>query len=95
MDYKTLLIENTVLKAQLAGKYTPADLNQVVKALLSDHVLLSFEADELDQNSVNRALARLATSEPQLFKKDGAGQHHSAQELLKTKALEMMGIKQA
>jgi hypothetical protein len=56
------------------------------------------DADEIDLNIVERALQRLAVSEPQLFikvKEDGSSNPKNDHDQLKAEALERMGIKKA
>jgi hypothetical protein len=80
-----LTTENAVLKA--VGKYNPYSANQVVRALNADYADL-LEADDegcIDSKSIDRALRKLATDEPNLFKKavdgndDGAGNNDDGQ----------------
>lgn len=73
-----LAVENAVLKA--SGKYQPYNANQVVRALNLDYTdLLEYddETGTLNQKSVDKALKRIATAEPNLFKtpegESGAG----------------------
>ncbi|AYP68439.1 hypothetical protein HWB91_gp69 [Bacillus phage vB_BboS-125] len=63
-----LAVENAVLKA--AGKYQPYNANQVVRALNMDYAdLLEYddETGAIIQKSVDKALKRIATAEPNLF----------------------------
>lgn len=63
-----LAVENAVLKA--AGKYQPYNANQVVRALNMDYAdLLEYddESGAIIQKSVDKALKRIATAEPNLF----------------------------
>jgi hypothetical protein len=69
-----LTIENAVLLA--AGKYNPHNPAQVVRALQADYadlIEIDDETGEIDRKSVDRAIARLAKSEPNLFKQDDKG----------------------
>lgn len=71
---KDLAVENAVLKA--AGKYSPVNANQVVRALNADYKELLEYDDEsgvLVQKSVDKALKRIAEAEPNLFKTPEGG----------------------
>ena len=62
-----LTIENAVLKA--AGKYNPVNPKQVVRALDDYSDLLEYDDDDvIVGKSVETALAKLAKTEPNLFK---------------------------
>lgn len=64
---KGLTIENAVLKA--AGTYNPISPKQVVRALEDYKELLEYDEDDvLVPSSVDKALKKLATAEPNLFK---------------------------
>lgn len=66
-DNKRLTLEAAVLKA--AGKYNPVNAAQVVRALGDYADLLQYDdEDRLVPKSVDRALARIAETEPNLFK---------------------------
>jgi hypothetical protein len=63
---KGLTIENEVLKA--AGKFNPVNPKQVVRALDDYKELLEYDEDDvLVASSVEKALKKLATAEPNLF----------------------------
>ena len=64
---KQMTIENAVMKA--AGKYDPVNPKQVVRALEDYANDLEYDDDDvLVSGSVDRALAKLAKAEPNLFK---------------------------
>lgn len=67
---KDVTIENAVLKA--AGKYNPVNVVQVVRALKADYMDLVEIDDEngVDAKTVDLALKRMFTAEPNLFKQD-------------------------
>jgi len=95
-----LTVENVLLKAQLAGKYAPVNLSQVVRAVLSAPyaALLDYDedTDELDRRSVERAIKRLAENEPTLFtttKKDDDPNGRKVDETMLKQALDLLGIK--
>jgi hypothetical protein len=69
-ENKNLRIENAVLKA--AGKFNPVNTVQVVRALRMDYmdlVEIDDETGEIDAKSVERALKKIVTAEPNLFRK--------------------------
>jgi len=67
---KGLTIENAVLKA--AGTYNPVNPKQVVRALEDYKEFLEYDEDDvLVESSVEKALKKLATAEPNLFKDAG------------------------
>jgi hypothetical protein len=68
--HSALVVENAVLKT--ASKYEPVNPAQVVRALNADYKdLLEFdeETGALDPKSVQKAIKRIATVEPNLFNK--------------------------
>lgn len=69
---RDLTIENAVLKA--AGKYNPVNMSQVVRALKLDYMdLVDIDDDgKVDAKTVDRALKRIVSAEPNLFKGDGS-----------------------
>ena len=71
---KDLTIENAVLKA--AGGLKPVNPIQVVRALKADYmdlVEIDDETGAVDTKSIDRALKRIATAEPNLFQADDGG----------------------
>lgn len=72
---KDLTVENAVLKA--SGKYNPINPSQVVRALMSDYMDLVGIDDEtglVDAKALDRAIRKVAESEPNLFKASEGGE---------------------
>lgn len=77
-DYQRLVLENAVLKT--AGKYKPLNPAQVVRALGDYADLIEYDDEgKPDAKSVDRAIKKIATAEPNLFEaqedEDGEGTH--------------------
>lgn len=66
---KAALLENAVYKALANSDYRPVNVNQVVRALKADYAdLIEFDDEGVVvQKSINKAIRRVADSEPNLF----------------------------